>query len=614
MKTFAINEKRSSTAARKTRPYVHHPIGPVQLAQQAEVRRILLSTGAQAKLTIGQPNDKYEQEADRVADQVMRMPDPTLQRQSENEEEEETLQTKPLADQITPLVQRQEEPPREEEEPVQAKFNDGEMIQRMCPGCEENIVQRQPEEEEEEIQTKTKSGHTLTVGPTTNANIQSLKGGGQPLADPVRSFYEPRFGQDFSQVRVHTGSEAAGIAKTVKARAFTLGKDVVFGEGEYKPDMNDGGRLMAHELAHVIQQDTAGKSIQRYTEYDSSDQAANNSLGWKHPASDDIKVSDDGTLVAGDSGDKAWALKTRIVHAERILSSIDSNVKLEEGSGEIKGKAPKKGRAGRKRKLKEVKLVNRAGGGRADLPANCGSAARQILGIGSISEKFSAVTRKNGRGVEKYSTPEDYTDDPLRPAAPTEPWVEDVLKNELGAATADEARRRYEALPETDPKRKKIDRKYGLNKYAVPRVGQAITAHKASGWNFHFAGAILKGGHDYVTAENYPGAGHTSQSWWFDMYGPRSKGQTFYQTWTGGPSTVAMVVESEKARKGKTNRAGVYLVRNPSKWKSTKRGVLSSGTHVDVIGRGWKWRKVEVKSGVHTGKVGWIMSKFYKLR
>jgi hypothetical protein len=133
MKTFAVKEKHAASALRRTRPYIHVPLGPKQKTQQAEIRRILRSTRVLAKRTIGQPNDKYEQEADRVADQVMAMPDPRLQRQPEGEEEEETLQAKPLADQITPLVQRQEEPPEEEEEPVQAKFKDGEMIQLMCP-------------------------------------------------------------------------------------------------------------------------------------------------------------------------------------------------------------------------------------------------------------------------------------------------------------------------------------------------------------------------------------------------------------------------------------------------------------------------------------------------
>ena len=82
----------------------------------------------QAKLTIGQPGDKYEQEADRVADVVMRMPEPRVQRQSENEDEkdeEEILRTKPIVEQITPLIQRQTEGEEKEEDeenlPIQPK-------------------------------------------------------------------------------------------------------------------------------------------------------------------------------------------------------------------------------------------------------------------------------------------------------------------------------------------------------------------------------------------------------------------------------------------------------------------------------------------------------------
>jgi hypothetical protein len=77
----------------------------------------------QPKLTIGRRNDKYEQEADRIADEVMRMPEPALQRQVD-EEEEEGLRTKPNAEKIAPLVQRQFEP-EEEEEPIQAKLANG---------------------------------------------------------------------------------------------------------------------------------------------------------------------------------------------------------------------------------------------------------------------------------------------------------------------------------------------------------------------------------------------------------------------------------------------------------------------------------------------------------
>ena len=260
MKTFAAKEQRSAPAAHKARPYIHHPIGPVQQAQQAEIRRILRSTGAQAKLTIGQPNDKYEQEADRVADQVMRMSDADVaQRQPENEEEEDTLQAKPLADQITPLVQRQEESP-EKEEPVQAKLHDGEMLQRICAECEEETVQRQPEEnEDEEIQAKSEPGEAPSVTPSLESRINSLQGGGQPLDPATRSFFEPRFGHDFSQVRVHTDSNASETAKSVNAKAFTLGGNMVFGSNEYQPRSTEGKILLAHELTHTIQQSQSGR-------------------------------------------------------------------------------------------------------------------------------------------------------------------------------------------------------------------------------------------------------------------------------------------------------------------------------------------------------------------
>ena len=257
MKTFAIKEKRSASAIRRSQPSRFGYRGPEVKAQRAEIRRILRCTGAQAKLTIGSQNDKYEQEAERVAGQVMAMPDPKLRRQPENEEEEETLQTKLLADQITPLVQRQEEPPdEEEEEPLQVKAIPGQMpgIQRMCPEYEGGqSLQRQPEEEEE-LQAKEQTGRIPRVVPNVAANIQSLKGGGRPLADSTRSFFEPRIGQDFSQVQIHTDAKATSTAKAVNARAFTLGHDIVFGAGQHQPQTREGKRLLAHELVHVRQQ------------------------------------------------------------------------------------------------------------------------------------------------------------------------------------------------------------------------------------------------------------------------------------------------------------------------------------------------------------------------
>ena len=208
------------------------------------VQRLIKSGTLQTKLKIGRPGDKYEQEADRVADAVMRMPEPGVQRQVEPEEEE-TLQSKPLVNQITPLVQvqRQEEP-EEEEETLQAKP----LAEEITP-----LVQRQvePEKEEEELQAKATSSHLSETNPNLESKVHSLRGGGQPLSNNDRTFFEPRFGRDFSQVRVHTNAKAA---ESVNARAFTVGQDVVFGAEEYTPGTQTGRTLLAHELTHVIQQ------------------------------------------------------------------------------------------------------------------------------------------------------------------------------------------------------------------------------------------------------------------------------------------------------------------------------------------------------------------------
>lgn len=229
----------------------------------------------QTKLKIGRSDDKYEQEADRVAEQVMRMPEPPLPASASNSalsnttnpdegairrvcascsaeykaaeadgpvestnlcpkcsiRENELVQTK----QIDSLVQRQEDPEEEEEE----------LLQR----------QEDPEEEEEELlQPKTAEGATPEVTPEISSGIQSLQGGGRPLSGSERHFFEPRFGADFSSVRLHSDARAAGLARSVNARAFTLGKDVVFGAGEYSADGLAGRQLLAHELTHVVQQ------------------------------------------------------------------------------------------------------------------------------------------------------------------------------------------------------------------------------------------------------------------------------------------------------------------------------------------------------------------------
>lgn len=181
----------------------------------------------QPKLTMGHPNDQYEQEADRVAEQVMSMAPPaTPDIQRQTEEEQEKVQTKPLVETITPIVQRQEA--LEEDEPIQAK----------CESCEaEEQVQRSP------------NGVPQVQADLEN-RLNASKGGGSPLPDEVRSFMEPRFKADFREVRVHTGSEAVQMNRDLSAQAFTHRQDIYFGAGK----VPGKDALTAHELTHVVQQ------------------------------------------------------------------------------------------------------------------------------------------------------------------------------------------------------------------------------------------------------------------------------------------------------------------------------------------------------------------------
>ena len=153
----------------------------------------------QAKLTVNQPGDRCEQEADRMAAQVMDTPqsDQSIQREMEPKKEKEKIRMKPS-------------------------------------------LQLSPDGNQE-------------AGGNLEDQLNNSKGGGSPLPDNVRSFMEPRFGADFSQVRVHTGSESVQMNQDLNAQAFTHRQDVYFGAG--KAPAKDA--LTAHELTHVVQQSGA---------------------------------------------------------------------------------------------------------------------------------------------------------------------------------------------------------------------------------------------------------------------------------------------------------------------------------------------------------------------
>lgn len=198
---------------------------------------------------------------------------PRIQRMAETEpqERDEEIVAARLASGTSGRLQGQDDEEggldQENHTPVQAV---NPYIQRLCTECAEEM-QRPAEEEEAAVHT-TPLVHRQTVARASPmppqgvraqppsrpsavaANIQALRGGGSLLAPSIRAFFEPRFGTDLSQVRIHTDARAAETARSIQAQAFTVGNDIVFGAGHYAPATERGQHLLAHELAHTIQQ------------------------------------------------------------------------------------------------------------------------------------------------------------------------------------------------------------------------------------------------------------------------------------------------------------------------------------------------------------------------
>jgi len=176
----------------------------------------------QRKMTLGPVGDKYEQEADTVAKQVVgrlsRSPDTSI---SQRQEEEEEVQMK-----LLPTI---------------------------------STLQRQ--EEEEEIQTKR---DPMLAGGELKKNVETAvtqaKSGGQSIAKPMRQSMEHAFDTDFSNVKIHTDAQSDHLNRSIQARAFTSGQDIFFRQGEYSPSSSTGQELLAHELTHVVQQN--GRQLQ----------------------------------------------------------------------------------------------------------------------------------------------------------------------------------------------------------------------------------------------------------------------------------------------------------------------------------------------------------------
>lgn len=192
----------------------------------------------QMKMAVNTPGDKLEQEADKMAGKVMRMPSPASTEKKNPGQSDEKLQRKE----------------KEKEEKIQRAAIPEEKIAKK----EEEKIQKTPEKEEK-LQRKGDYG-APAIGSNTQSAIQNKTTGGQPLSSDVRGFMEPRFNADFSSVRIHSDAESGGLSNQLSARAFTYQNHIFFSRDQYQPGTSEGKQLLAHELTHTVQQ---GHAVQR---------------------------------------------------------------------------------------------------------------------------------------------------------------------------------------------------------------------------------------------------------------------------------------------------------------------------------------------------------------
>jgi hypothetical protein len=191
----------------------------------------------QAKLTVNQPGDQYEREADSVASSVVNNAGASADVQQKEITGIQRLATEPAEEKISTDEERMK---RDKE--IQTK------LQRKCAECEK---------EEEEVQTKSKAG--ATASPQLSSRVSGSAGKGSALPVKTQNEMQSSFGRNFGDVNIHTDSASAEMNDELGAQAFTHGKDIYFNSGKFNPETNNGKHLLAHELTHVVQQD-GGKS------------------------------------------------------------------------------------------------------------------------------------------------------------------------------------------------------------------------------------------------------------------------------------------------------------------------------------------------------------------
>lgn len=271
------SEKRAADAESTTerhRKALAHTAGTsrtsLHLLGNQAAQRVGHALPVQAKLAVTPPNDPYEQEADRLADQVMRMSAPDSR--------------------------------------------------HGCSSCCTSCAQEPRKVQSPRVQTKFAHANPSAATAAPPIVHEALRSSGAPLDAATRSFMESRFGADFGGVRIHTDHTAAASAAAIGARAYTAGQDVVFGTGEFQPHTEHGRWLLAHELAHVGQQGaTAPGLIQRAPLEGTNEVEIEEDIEEEQPTAEEVAAHKAGSEVLKQQlYEKYWGLVWKIAAAQQL--------------------------------------------------------------------------------------------------------------------------------------------------------------------------------------------------------------------------------------------------------------------------------------------------------
>ncbi len=436
-----------AAVARAVDPAVLSAASPAQLRQMQRqvgnraLTRMLAAKTVQAKLTVGPANDRYEHEADRSADAVMRSAQAPTPAAGQPLEADEPIQRQPL----------------EEEEPVQRQPAAAPMV-----GLEGG-----------------------EAGSAIEAKLAANRGAGAPLPDTTRVKMETGLGADFSGVRVHTGAEAAGLNQELGAQAFTHGADVYMGAGKYSPSSSAGQHLLAHELTHVVQQggavqrapdSKATAQIQRYTTIApheaqttgtafqptlSGDAIAGYRVTYEpvNVAARPLNLSESGEMAIYDSG------------AAQVTTFFISPAILEQSNADLE------------RTNAKVRLVPT--GGRVVIKTALTPPAAPLL---EVEADVSAYRDTSWQTNSLFTQCKKF----VQHVNPKVGGYEEAFRNEAPDMLS-------------DTERQALDERLRDLQLAAGDAFQIASAGKESkkGWNEHYAGIVAVDGADYVTLENF---------------------------------------------------------------------------------------------------------------